>query len=583
MQTTFGAYLVGLLAAGSELAAALPQMNVVEPRAIPGQRISVPVKHNTARRQNLKHPALVYAKALNKYNATLPSHVQKVVDRFRLPVVNTKRGSGQGSVANSPEDSDSEYISTISVGTPAVSLPMDFDTGSSDLWVMGPKISGASKTYDPSSSSSATEMSGSTWQISYGDGSSSSGDVYKDKVTIGNLTVSDQAVEVATTVSEEFTEDSAMSGLVGLAMSSLNTISPTPQNTWFDNIKSSLESQVFTANLNHEKDGTYNFGYIDDSAYTGTMYYADLITGSQYGGYWTIAATGYAVGDGSTSTSSGSGSSSSGTSSSGTSSSGTGTSSSSGSSSTGGFGGGYGGGDETGTGTSSSSGSSTTGGYGGGIFGGDGYGGGESESGYGGYGGYGETSSDSTDTSSSDSSDGWLSSIISGLEGGSESSSSDSTGSDFLSSGFGFKKERKTTTKPTRTTTPKRSVTLTDTAITGIADTGTTLLMLPDEVVSAYYAQVDGAEESQEEGGYVFSCTATLPDFVLGFGEGQITVPGDYINYMAIDTSGEQCYGGIQSDADIGMAIFGDVALKSAFVVFDAASSRVGWAAKTLS
>lgn len=587
MQTTFGAYLVGLLAVGSELAAALPQMNIVEPRAVAGQRISVPVKHNTARSKTIKHPALVYAKALNKYNVTLPSHVQKVVDRFRLPVASTKRGSGQGSVANSPEDSDSEYISTISVGTPAVSLPMDFDTGSSDLWVMGPKISGASKTYDPSSSSSATEMTGSSWQISYGDGSSSSGDVYKDKVTIGNLTVSAQAVEVATTVSEEFTEDSAMSGLVGLAMSSLNTISPTPQNTWFDNIKSSLESPVFTANLNHEKDGTYNFGYVDESAYTGTMYYADLITGSEYGGYWTIAASGYAVGDGSSSTSSSSGSSSSGTSSS---SSGTGTSSSSGSSSTGGYGGygGYGGGDETGTGTgsyggssgtgtSSSSGSSTTSsGYGGGGFGGDGYGGGESGSS--GYGGYGETSSDSS------SGDDWLSSIISGLEGGSDSSSSsDSTGSDFLSSGFGFKKERKTTMRPTRTTTPKRSVTLTDTAITGIADTGTTLLMLPDAVVSAYYAQVDGAEESQEEGGYVFSCSATLPDFVLGIGEGQITVPGDYINYMAIDSSGEQCYGGIQSDADIGMAIFGDVALKSAFVVFDSANSRVGWAAKTLS
>lgn len=582
MQTTFGAYLVGLLAASSELAAALPQMNVVQPRAAPGQRISVPVKHNAARSTKVQHPALVYAKALNKYNVTLPTHVQNVVNRFRLPVANEKRGSGEGSVSNSPEDSDSEYIATISVGTPPVTLPMDFDTGSSDLWVMGPKISGASKTYDPSSSSSATDMSGSTWQISYGDGSSSSGDVYKDKVTIGNLTVTDQAVEVATTVSAEFTQDSAMSGLVGLAMSSLNTISPTPQNTWFDNIKSSLQSEVFTADLKHQKDGTYNFGYIDDSAYTGTMYYADLITGSQYGGYWTIAATGYAVGDGSTSTSSGSGSSSSGTSSSGSSSSGssssgTGTSSSSGSSSTSSYGG-YGGSGETGTGTSSSSGSSTTSGYGGGIFGGDGYGGSGSR---GGYGGYGETSSDSTSSDSN----GWLSSIFSGLEGGSSSSSaSESTGADLISSGFGFKKERKTTTTtPTRTTTPKRSATLTDTAITGIADTGTTLLMLPDAVVSAYYAQVSGAQMSETEGGYVFSCSATLPDFVLGIGEGQITVPGDYINYMAVDSSGSQCYGGIQSDADIGMAIFGDVALKSAFVVFDSANSRVGWAAKTLS
>lgn len=572
MQTTFGAYLVGLLAAGSQLAAALPpRMDVVQPRSpapAAGRTLSVPVKHSMERRAKIKHPALVYAKALNKYNATLPTHVQNVVNRFRLPTVAKRAGSEEGTVANAPEDSDSEYISTITVGTPGVALPMDFDTGSSDLWVMGPKITSASKTYDPADSSTATEMSGASWTISYGDGSSSSGTVYKDKVTIGNLSVTDQAVEVATTVSEEFTEDSAMSGLVGLAMSSLNTVKPTAQKTWFDNIKASLSSEVFTANLNHEKDGTYNFGYLDDSEYTGTIYYADLITGSEYGGYWTIAASGYAVGNGTSTTSS-----------SGSSSTGSGTSSSSGSSTSGGFGGGESG---SGTGTTSSSGSGTTGGYGSGSYGGgeSGYGGSSTtESGYGS--GYGGTASDSSSDESG--SDGWLSGILSGLEAGADSSSdSSSSGADFISSGFGFKKERKTNT-PTRTTPAKRTVTLDDTSITGIADTGTTLLMLPDTVVSAYYAQVSGATESQEEGGYVFSCDADLPDFTFGIGEGQITVPGDYINYMAVDTSGSQCYGGIQSDADIGMAIFGDVALKSAFVVFDSANSRVGWAAKSTS
>lgn len=552
MQTTFGAYLVGLLAAGSQLAVALPpRMDVVQPRSpapAAGRTLSVPVKHSMERRRKIQHPALVYAKALNKYNATLPKHVQDVVNRFRLPTVAKRAGSEEGTVTNTPEDSDSEYISTITVGTPGVALPMDFDTGSSDLWVMGPKITSAAKTYDPADSSTATEMSGASWTISYGDGSSSSGTVYKDKVTIGNLSVADQAVEVATTVSEEFTQDSAMSGLVGLAMSSLNTVKPTAQKTWFDNIKASLSSEVFTANLNHEKDGTYNFGYLDDSEYTGTIYYADLITGSEYGGYWTIAASGYAVGNG-TSTTSSSGSTS------------------------------------TGSGTSSSTGSSSTGGYGSGSYGGgaSGYGGGSSttESGYGS--GYGGTASDSSSDESD--SDGWLSGILSGLEAGADSSSSSSSsGADFISSGFGFKKERKTNTNtPTRTTPAKRTVTLDDTSITGIADTGTTLLMLPDAVVSAYYAQVSGATESQEEGGYVFSCDADLPDFTFGIGEGQITVPGDYINYMAVDTSGSQCYGGIQSDASIGMAIFGDVALKSAFVVFDSANSRVGWAAKATS
>lgn len=105
--------------------------------------------------------------------------------------------------------------------------------------------------YNPSKSSTATKLSGATWSISYGDGSSSSGNVYKDTVTIGGLTVTNQAVELAETVSSTFTEDSVTDGLVGLAFSSLNTVEPTAQKTFFDNAKSSLDSPVFTADLGY--------------------------------------------------------------------------------------------------------------------------------------------------------------------------------------------------------------------------------------------------------------------------------------------------------------------------------------------
>ncbi|KAF3765267.1 hypothetical protein M406DRAFT_346740 [Cryphonectria parasitica EP155] len=439
---TFGSWLVTLLAASAELASALPQrMDLVQPQQhaqarAPGHRLSVPVVHNPKRRSNLAHPALARAKALRKYGGTLPTSVQSVVDRITLAAASKKRGTEEGTVAATSSDDDTEWVATISVGTPAQTLPMDFDTGSSDLWVMSSSSSGTSghKTYDASSSTSATKMDGSTWSISYGDGSSSSGTVYKDTVTIGNLTVSSQAVEVATTVSAEFTEDTAISGLVGLAMSSINTVEPTPQQTWFDNIKSSLESPLFTADLKHETTGSYNFGYIDASAHTGTVYYADLITSGEYGGFWTFAASGYT-------------------------------------------------------------------------------------------------------------------------------------------------KSR----RATKTTPAGLTVTRADTAITGIADTGTTLLMLPDTVVSAYYAQVSGATDSEEEGGYIFSCSADLPDFTFGVGDGEITVPGSYINFEPISTGSSQCYGGIQSDSGIGMAIFGDIALKAALVVFDSGNSRLGWAAKDTS
>ena len=107
------------------------------------------------------------------------------------------------------------------------------------------------------------------------------------------------------------------------------------------------------------------------------------------------------------------------------------------------------------------------------------------------------------------------------------------------------------------------------------------MLLLPDSVLSAYYKQVSGAKNSQQDGGYVFSCSATLPSFTFGVGSARITVPAKYMNYVPV--SGNTCYGALQSSDGIGFNIFGDIAIKSAFVVFNGASSpSLGWATKTL-
>lgn len=119
--------------------------------------------------------------------------------------------------------------------------------------------------------------------------------------------------------------------------------------------------------------------------------------------------------------------------------------------------------------------------------------------------------------------------------------------------------------------------------IRGIADTGTTLLMLPQAVVTAYYGQVTDSSYDTTNGGYIFPCDADLPDFTLGIGDGMIVIPGSYVNYAPIDSANSSCYGGIQDDSSIGFAIFGDIALKAAFVVFEGGDEpRLGWAAKDL-
>lgn len=117
------------------------------------------------------------------------------------------------------------------------------------------------------------------------------------------------------------------------------------------------------------------------------------------------------------------------------------------------------------------------------------------------------------------------------------------------------------------------------TPITGIADTGTTLLYLPTAIVEAYYGEIDGADNSATDGGWVFPCDATIPDFSFSIGGSlSLTIPASYLNY---EPNGDgTCFGGIQDDSSIGFAIFGDMALKVAYVVFDSTGPQLGWAAK---
>ena len=114
-----------------------------------------------------------------------------------------------------------------------------------------------------------------------------------------------------------------------------------------------------------------------------------------------------------------------------------------------------------------------------------------------------------------------------------------------------------------------------------IVDTGTTLLYLPQQIVKAYYAQVKGAALNNADGGFVFPCTATLPDLTVGIGSYRALVPGNYLNYAPLESGSSTCFGGLQSDSGIGFSIFGLTFIKSQFVVFKGTSSpSVGFAKK---
>jgi len=399
---------VALTAALAGLAAATPLRSKV---GTTKGSFSVNQVPNTAFKP---HGPYQMAKAYNKYGARLPEGLAKTVAKYNA-AKKAKRDSG--SATASPEEYDIQYLTPVKIGTPGQTLNLDFDSGSSDLWVFSTEtpessVNGQAQ-YDPNSSSTAKQVDGATWSISYGDGSASSGSVYHDVVEVGGVSVNTQAVESAKKVSDQFAQDSNNDGLLGLAFSKLNTVTPQAEKTWFDNAAENLDVAAWTADLKYHTAGTYDFGVIDNSKYTGDISYVDVDDSE---GYWGFSA--------------------------------------------------------------------------------------------------------------------------------------DINGE----------------------------------SVTGIADTGTTLALFPDAVVDAYYKGVNGAKLDQQQGGYVFPCDSSLPDLTFKPGDASITIPGKYINYAPADESGETCFGGIQPDTDIGLSIYGDIALKAAFVVFDQTqgSPRLGWASKNL-
>jgi len=217
----------------------------------------------------------------------------------------------EGEVPAEDIQNDSLYLCEVGVGTPEQKIYLDFDTGSSDLWVWSTELpknilssADASKqqvAFDPSKSSTFKKLDGETWKISYGDSSSANGDVGTDVVNLGGLKVENQAVELAKELSQQFAEGNG-SGLLGLAFSSINTVSPTPQKTPVDNIiaQKSAKEQLFTAYLGSWRDTNeadkgesfYTFGFIDQDVLT-----ASGATSPNYApvdssqGFWQIAST----------------------------------------------------------------------------------------------------------------------------------------------------------------------------------------------------------------------------------------------------------------------------------------------------
>lgn len=121
-----------------------------------------------------------------------------------------------------------------------------------------------------------------------------------------------------------------------------------------------------------------------------------------------------------------------------------------------------------------------------------------------------------------------------------------------------------------------------------VVDTGTSLMFLPEMLVSRYWSEVPGVQTAPlAHASYRFPCAVgdKLPDmlFKLPGTEHVLTVPGRYLNYGPTVQDPSMCWGGMQSSGQLGnVTILGDSMLKALFVAFDMEKGRVGFANKKL-
>lgn len=106
---------------------------------------------------------------------------------------------------------------------------------------------------------------------------------------------------------------------------------------------------------------------------------------------------------------------------------------------------------------------------------------------------------------------------------------------------------------------------------TAIMDTGTTLMLVSDQVCGAIYNSIPGAIYSRDHQGWLIPRSVTLeqlPELSFALGETQFVIEKEHILYgTAKQTDNGMVYGGIQSRGSLPFDIWGDTFFKCVYAV----------------
>ncbi|KAI0635942.1 acid protease [Trametes polyzona] len=156
-------------------------------------------------------------------------------------------------------------------GVGKVVLRLAIDTASADLWIVSSDCTSSACNVPkyPLSFESPTFVSvnsnATAFNASYADGSNVTGFVAKESVTLGNLTVPEQAFALATHSDVHFTDQ--VSGVLGLGFPRLSSIASHAVNAtpFFATMAQNgqLDYPLFGLSLTRDSSGTLTFGAID--------------------------------------------------------------------------------------------------------------------------------------------------------------------------------------------------------------------------------------------------------------------------------------------------------------------------------
>ncbi|KAI2472075.1 acid protease [Annulohypoxylon bovei var. microspora] len=222
------------------------------------------------------------------------------------PVRRDRLRRRDGTVRAELDNEETLYFVNGTLGTPAQSIRMHLDTGSSDLWVNTASSSLCSQSTKPcafagtytANSSSTYNYVGSWFNISYVDGSGATGDYVTDTLAIGGTTVDDFQFGVGYTSSSE-------QGILGIGYAVNEVQVGRAGKASYENLPMKMKSagqiqrNAYSLWLNDldANTGSILFGGVDTAQYTGSLQTLPIQANSGVYSEFLITLTSLSVGN----------------------------------------------------------------------------------------------------------------------------------------------------------------------------------------------------------------------------------------------------------------------------------------------